>query len=89
MKFKISRHPKGLYLHGKADTISPLGFDTNRKRFINRKDVINIVLAGHDVEIIDKPTKSDITNRVLLETLANMGLGIPYPNIVSLLRRVA
>jgi polyhydroxyalkanoate synthesis repressor PhaR len=65
-------------------------YNTETKTYVTYQDVIGIVRAGHDVEVIDSATQEDVTRAVLIQAILedekNQKNLLPLPFLFQLIR---
>jgi polyhydroxyalkanoate synthesis repressor PhaR len=65
-------------------------YNTETKSYVNYQELLEIIRAGHDIQVIDSGTKADVTKAVLvqliLEEEKNENNILPLPFLFQLIR---
>ncbi|MBS1810426.1 MAG: hypothetical protein JST84_19840 [Acidobacteria bacterium] len=65
-------------------------YNTETKSYVNYQELLEIIRAGHDIQVIDSGTKADVTKAVLvqliLEEEKNAKSILPLPFLFQLIR---
>src|SRR5581483_2832909 len=65
-------------------------YNTETSSYVTYHDIINIVRAGHDVQVIDSSTQDDVTKAVLIQAILdeekNQKNLLPLPFLLQLIR---
>lgn len=65
-------------------------YNTKTKSYVNYQELLEIIRAGHDIQVIDSSTKADVTKAVLvqliLEEEKNAKSILPLPFLFQLIR---
>lgn len=65
-------------------------YNTETKSYVNYQDLLELIRAGHDIEVIDSSTKANVTKAVLvqliLEEEKNQNNILPLPFLFQLIR---
>jgi polyhydroxyalkanoate synthesis repressor PhaR len=65
-------------------------YNTETKSYVTYQDLLQIVRAGHDVQVIDSTTKADVTKAVLIQVILeeekNQKNLLPLPFLLQLIR---
>lgn len=65
-------------------------YNTETKSYVNYQELLEIIRAGHDIQVIDSSTKADVTKAVLvqliLEEEKNAKSILPLPFLFQLIR---
>jgi polyhydroxyalkanoate synthesis repressor PhaR len=65
-------------------------YNTETRSYVNYQELLNIIRAGHDIQVIDSSTKADVTKAVLvqliLEEEKNQNNILPLPFLFQLIR---
>jgi polyhydroxyalkanoate synthesis repressor PhaR len=65
-------------------------YNTETKSYVNYQDLIGIIRAGHDIQVIDSTTKADVTKAVLMQVILeeekNQKNILPLPFLFQLIR---
>ncbi len=65
-------------------------YNTETKSYVNYQELLEIIRAGHDIQVIDSSTKADVTKAVLvqliLEEEKNENNILPLPFLFQLIR---
>lgn len=65
-------------------------YNTETKSYVNYQELLAIIRAGHDIQVIDSSTKADVTKAVLvqliLEEEKNENNILPLPFLFQLIR---
>lgn len=65
-------------------------YNTETKSYVTYQDLLGIVRAGHDIQVIDSTTKADVTKSILIQVILeeekNQKNLLPLPFLFQLLR---
>ncbi len=65
-------------------------YNTETKAYVTYQDVVGIIRAGHEVQVIDSTTKTDVTKSVLIQLILeeekNQNNLLPLPFLVQIIR---
>jgi polyhydroxyalkanoate synthesis repressor PhaR len=65
-------------------------YNTETKSYVTYQDLLGIIRAGHDIQVIDSTTKADVTKSVLIQVILeeekNQKHLLPLPFLFQLLR---
>jgi polyhydroxyalkanoate synthesis repressor PhaR len=65
-------------------------YNTETKSYVTYQDLLGIIRAGHDIQVIDSTTKADVTKSVLIQVILeeekNQKNLLPLPFLFQLLR---
>ncbi len=65
-------------------------YNTETKSYVTYQDLLGIIRAGHDIQVIDSTTKADVTKAVLIQVILeeekNQKNLLPLPFLFQLLR---
>ncbi len=65
-------------------------YNTETKSYVNYQDLIEIIRAGHEIQVIDSTTKADVTKSVLMQVILeeekNQKNILPLPFLFQLIR---
>ncbi|MGH9840527.1 MAG: polyhydroxyalkanoate synthesis repressor PhaR [Blastocatellia bacterium] len=65
-------------------------YNTETKSYVTYQDLLGIIRAGHDIQVIDSTTKADVTKAVLIQVILeeekNQKHLLPLPFLFQLLR---
>lgn len=65
-------------------------YNTETKSYVTYRDLLEIIRAGHDIQVIDSTTKADVTKAVLIQVILeeekNQKPLLPLPFLFQLIR---
>jgi polyhydroxyalkanoate synthesis repressor PhaR len=65
-------------------------YNTETKAYVTYQDVVGIIRAGHEVQVIDSTTKADVTKSVLIQLILeeekNQNNLLPLPFLMQIIR---
>jgi len=65
-------------------------YNTETKSYVTYQDLVGIIRAGHDIQVIDSTTKADVTKAVLVQVILeeekNQRNLLPLPFLFQLIR---
>jgi polyhydroxyalkanoate synthesis repressor PhaR len=65
-------------------------YNTETKSYVTYQDLVGIIRAGHDIQVIDSSTKADVTKAVLMQVILeeekNQRNLLPLPFLFQLIR---
>ena len=65
-------------------------YNTETKAYVTYQDLVGIIRAGHEVQVIDSTTKTDVTKSVLIQLILeeekNQNNLLPLPFLIQIIR---
>lgn len=62
-------------------------YNTETSSYVNSQDIVKLIRAGRDIQVIDSKSKQDITRMILLQIILDEGQSLlPTPFLYQLIR---